>query len=67
VAGFCISGVELRRYATRQLISKIDLRETGCEDGSWVELAQDRIQCGGVEFSVSANYESDNSVTLIAE
>jgi hypothetical protein len=26
-----------------QLISKMDLRETGCEDGKWIELAQDRV------------------------
>jgi hypothetical protein len=22
----------------------MDLRETGCEDGSWMELAQDRVE-----------------------
>jgi hypothetical protein len=27
-----------------QLISKIDLREIDCEDGRWIELAQDRVQ-----------------------
>jgi hypothetical protein len=27
-----------------QLISKLDLREIGCEDGRWMELAQDRVQ-----------------------
>jgi hypothetical protein len=27
-----------------QLISKIDLREIDCEDGRWIELAQDRMQ-----------------------
>jgi hypothetical protein len=26
-----------------QLISKIDLREIGFEDGRWMELAQDRV------------------------
>jgi len=26
------------------LISKLDLMEIGCEDGSWMELAQDRVQ-----------------------
>jgi hypothetical protein len=26
-----------------QLISKIDLREAGCEDGRWTELAQVRV------------------------
>jgi hypothetical protein len=45
----------------------MDLRETGCEDGMWVELAQDRVQWRGVEFSVSANTESDNKDTQIAE
>jgi hypothetical protein len=28
----------------KQLISKMDLREIGCEDGRWMELAQDRVQ-----------------------
>jgi hypothetical protein len=28
----------------RQLISEMDLREMGCEDGRWMELAQDRVQ-----------------------
>jgi len=28
----------------RKLISKMDLREIGCEDGRWMELAQDRVQ-----------------------
>jgi hypothetical protein len=23
---------------------KIDVRKVGCEDGSWVELAEDRVQ-----------------------
>jgi len=44
VAGFGISGVEPSGSATRQLISKMDLREIGCEDGRWIELAQDRVQ-----------------------
>jgi len=26
------------------LVSKMDLREIGCEDGRWMELAQDRVQ-----------------------
>ena len=26
------------------LISKMDLREIGCEDGRWMELAQDRFK-----------------------
>ena len=30
-----------------QLISKIYLREIGCEDGRWIELAQDLVEwCG---------------------
>ena len=33
--GFGISGVEP---------SKTDLMETGCEDGRWMELAQDSVQ-----------------------
>jgi hypothetical protein len=28
----------------RELIGKMDLREIGCEDGRWMELAQDRVQ-----------------------
>jgi hypothetical protein len=27
-----------------QLISKVDIRGTGCEDGRWMELAQVRVQ-----------------------
>jgi len=27
-----------------QLFSKMDLMEIGCEDGRWMELAQDRVQ-----------------------
>jgi hypothetical protein len=27
----------------RKLLSKMNLRKIGCEDGSWMELAQDRI------------------------
>jgi hypothetical protein len=44
VAGFDISGVEPSSSATRELISKINLREMSCEDGKWMELAQDRVQ-----------------------
>jgi hypothetical protein len=25
-------------------MSKVDLAEMGCEDGRWMELAQDRVQ-----------------------
>jgi hypothetical protein len=44
VAGFGISGVETSGSATRELISKMDLREMGYEDGRWMELAQNRVQ-----------------------
>jgi hypothetical protein len=37
-----VSGVEpLCWSATKELISKMDLTEIGCEDGRWIELAQD--------------------------
>ena len=43
--GFGISGVEPSGSATRQLlISKMDLREIVCEDGRWMDLAQDRVK-----------------------
>jgi hypothetical protein len=35
---------EYEADATREIISKMDLRETGCKDGRWMELAQDRVQ-----------------------
>jgi hypothetical protein len=44
VVGFGISGVETSGSATRQLISKVDLTEIGCEDEKWMELAQGRVQ-----------------------
>jgi hypothetical protein len=37
VAGSGVSGVEPSGSATRELVSEIDLRETGCEDGRWME------------------------------
>jgi hypothetical protein len=44
MAGFGISGVEHPDLLPdSQLNSKMDLRETGCEDGRWIELAQDRV------------------------
>ena len=39
MAGSGISGVETLYSATRELISEMDLREIGCEDGRWIELA----------------------------
>jgi hypothetical protein len=35
-----------------QLISKMDLREMGCEDGRWMELAQDRVQWRALMLAV---------------
>jgi hypothetical protein len=40
---FGISGVESLCSATRQLIGKMGLREIDCEDGRWMEMAQDRV------------------------
>ena len=37
-----------------QLISKMGLREIGCEDGRWMELAQDRVLI--VDFGISNVY-----------
>jgi hypothetical protein len=34
------------------LISKMDLREIGCEDGRWMELAQDRVQWRALVLAV---------------
>jgi hypothetical protein len=44
VAGFGISGAEPWGSAATVLVSKMDLREISCEDGRWMELAQDRVQ-----------------------
>jgi hypothetical protein len=44
VAGFDISGVVPWGSAITVLVSKLDLKEIGCEDGRWMELAQDRVQ-----------------------
>jgi len=52
VAGFGISGVESSGSAPRELISKTDLREIGCEDGRWMELAQDRVQWQALVLTV---------------
>jgi hypothetical protein len=40
----CVSGVEPLCSAIRQLIGKLDLREICCEDGRWMDMAQDRFQ-----------------------
>jgi hypothetical protein len=34
------------------LISKMDLREIGCEDGRWMELAQDCVQWQALVLAV---------------
>jgi hypothetical protein len=34
------------------LISKMDLSETGCEDGRWMELTQDRVQWRALVLAV---------------
>ena len=44
MAGFGISGVEPSGSATRELISKMDHRDIGCEDGRWTEMVQDCVQ-----------------------
>jgi hypothetical protein len=43
MAGFVISGVEPLGSTARELISKMDIRETRCDDGRCMELAQDRV------------------------
>jgi hypothetical protein len=39
-------------YTQIWLISEMDLRETGCEDGRWMELAQDRVQWRALVLAV---------------
>jgi hypothetical protein len=52
-AGFGISGVETSGSATRELvISKMDLRVTGCEDRRWMKLTQDRVQWWALVLAV---------------
>ena len=60
VAGFGISGVEPSGSATRELVSKMDIRETGCEAVRWLELVQNCVKWGGVgggETLVSTVFE----------
>jgi hypothetical protein len=38
VAGCGINGVEPSGSATTVLVSKMNLREMGCEDGRWMKL-----------------------------
>ena len=51
MAGFGISGVKKPLCsAARELISKMDLREMGCEDGSWIELALRIVSIGSLWY-----------------
>jgi len=52
VAGFGISGVESSGSATGELVGTMDVREIGCEDGRWMELAQDRVQWRALVLAV---------------
>jgi hypothetical protein len=44
MVGFGINGVEPLCSATILLIKKMDPMGTDCEDGSWMELDEDRVQ-----------------------
>ena len=44
MAGFGTSGVEPLCSAAKESVGEMDLTETGCENGRWIELAQDRDQ-----------------------
>jgi hypothetical protein len=52
VVSFGISGAEPSGSATAVLVSKMDLIEMGCEDGRWMELAQDRVQWQALVLAV---------------
>jgi hypothetical protein len=52
VGGFGTSVVESLGSVLGQLVSKVDLREIGYEDGRWMEPAQDRVQCRGLALEV---------------
>jgi len=43
MAGFGTSNVEAFGSTTREIIRKLDLSDTGCKDGRWMELAQYRV------------------------
>jgi hypothetical protein len=49
-----------------QLVSEMDLRETGCEDGRWIELAQDRVQWRALVLAVLNLTISCRELTLIS-
>ena len=40
---FGFRSAETSGYTTRELISEMDRRETYCEQGMWIELAEDRV------------------------
>jgi hypothetical protein len=48
-----------------KLISKMELRETGCEDGRWMELAQDRVQWRALAPSVLNTYRRPDFVLIL--
>jgi hypothetical protein len=53
VAGFGTSSVEPPGSATESwLISKMEFRETGCENGRWMELAQHHVQWRALVLAV---------------
>ena len=52
MVGLNISGSEPLCSATGELISKMGLMEIGCEDGRWIELAQDRVQWWALVLAV---------------
>jgi hypothetical protein len=62
VAGFGISGVESSGSATRDIVSKMDPREIGCEDGRWMELAQNRVHW---RASVQPEFQSVSPLLVI--
>jgi len=50
--GFGISSAEPSGSATTVLVSKMDLREIGCEDERWMELVLDLAQWGALILAV---------------
>jgi hypothetical protein len=49
---FGISSVEPSDSATTVVVSEVDLSKIGCEDGRWMELAQDRVQWQALVLTV---------------
>jgi hypothetical protein len=52
VVGLGICGLEHTGSVTRELASLMGLRKLGCEDGRWMELAQDGVQRKALILSV---------------